>query len=234
MVRPAKTLTAAVAAYCTELHRIYASGGATGERSSYGPLANLLNAVGATLKPKVFCVGEMANQGVGHPDFGLYGARQAQRGRPRPDQIPERGVVEVKGADDDACLTATGQQVSRYRERYRLVLVTNLRQFVLVGEDNTGRPAKLETFQLAASAGDTPRLGPPSAAPWSRANIQSWQSGLQPPAPVEGCKEPVTAAAPCSPPEINPWKTFQGLSRTAERTYPRSVPQGKLLLPHAF
>ncbi|MCY4054472.1 MAG: hypothetical protein OXF67_01110 [Cyanobacteria bacterium MAG CAR4_bin_6] len=152
MVRPAKTLTAAVAAYCTELHRIYASGGATGERSSYGPLANLLNAVGATLKPKVFCVGEMANQGVGHPDFGLYGARQAQRGRPRPDQIPERGVVEVKGADDDAWLTATGQQVSRYRERYRLVLVTNLRQFVLVGEDNTGRPAKLETFQLAASA----------------------------------------------------------------------------------
>ena len=152
MTATSDNLTKAVAAYCTELHRIYASGGATGERSSYGPLANLLNAVGATLKPKVFCVGEMANQGVGHPDFGLYGARQAQRGRPRPDQIPERGVVEVKGADDDAWLTATGQQVSRYRERYRLVLVTNLRQFVLVGEDNTGRPAKLETFQLAASA----------------------------------------------------------------------------------
>ena len=152
MTATSDNLTKAVAAYCTELHRIYASGGATGERSSYGPLANLLNAVGATLKPKVFCVGEMANQGVGHPDFGLYGARQAQRGRPRPDQIPERGVVEVKGADDDAWLTAAGHQVSRYRERYRLVLVTNLRQFVLVGEDNTGRPAKLETFQLAASA----------------------------------------------------------------------------------
>ena len=152
MTATSDNLTKAVAAYCAELHRIYASGGATGERSSYGPLANLLNAVGATLKPKVFCVGEMANQGVGHPDFGLYGARQAQRGRPRPDQIPERGVVEVKGADDDAWLTAAGQQVSRYRERYRLVLVTNLRQFVLVGEDNTGRPAKLETFQLAASA----------------------------------------------------------------------------------
>ena len=152
MTATSDNLTKAVAAYCTELHRIYASGGATGERSSYGPLANLLNAVGATLKPKVFCVGEMANQGVGHPDFGLYGARQAQRGRPREGQLPERGVVEVKGADDDAWLTATGQQVSRYRERYRLVLVTNLRQFVLVGEDNTGRPAKLETFQLAASA----------------------------------------------------------------------------------
>ena len=29
------------------------AGGATGERSSYGPLAKLLDAVGATLKPKV-------------------------------------------------------------------------------------------------------------------------------------------------------------------------------------
>ena len=61
-------LTAAVAAYIAELGRIRASGGATGERSSYGPLANLLDAVGATLKPKVFCVGELADQGAGHPD----------------------------------------------------------------------------------------------------------------------------------------------------------------------
>ncbi len=49
-------LTAAVEAYFGDLGRVRASGGATGERSSYGPLANLLNAVGATLKPKVFCV----------------------------------------------------------------------------------------------------------------------------------------------------------------------------------
>ena len=47
-------LTAVVEAYFTDLGRIRASGGATGERSSYAPFANLLNAVGATLKPKVF------------------------------------------------------------------------------------------------------------------------------------------------------------------------------------
>ena len=89
-------LTAAVEAYFADLRRIRASGGATGERSSYGPLANLLNAVGATLKPKVFCVGELADQGAGHPDFGLYAAKQVQRGRPRKGQVPERGVkVEV-------------------------------------------------------------------------------------------------------------------------------------------
>ena len=152
MTATSDKLAKAVAAYCAELQRVHACGGATGERSSYGPLSTLLSGVGALLKPKVFCVGELANQGAGHPDFGLYGARQVQRGRPREGQIPERGVVEVKGANDDAWLTATSDQVSRYWERYRLVLVTNLRHFVLVGEDSGGRSTKLETFQLAESA----------------------------------------------------------------------------------
>ena len=147
-------LTAAVEAYFADLGRVRASGGATGERSSYGPLANLLNAVGAALKPKVFCVGELADQGAGHPDFGLYAAKQVQKGRPREGQTPERGVVEVKPADDDAWLTAAGDQVSRYWGRYRLVLVTNTRDFVLVSEAGSGHPAKLETFRLADSADD--------------------------------------------------------------------------------
>ena len=143
-------LTAAVETYFTDLGRVRASGGATGERSSYGPLANLLNAVGASLTPKVFCVGELADQGAGHPDFGLYAAKQLQKARPREGQTPERGVVEVKAVGDDAWLTVAGDQVSRYRGRYRLVLVTNTRDFVLVGEDATGRPARLETFRLTA------------------------------------------------------------------------------------
>ena len=145
-------LTAAGETYFADLGRVRASGGATGERSSYGPLATLLNAVGATLAPNVFCVGELADQGAGHPDFGLYAAKQVQQGRPREAQVPERGVVEVKAAGDDAWLTAAGDQVSRYWGRYRLVLVTNTRDFVLVGEDAAGRPTKLETFRLAADA----------------------------------------------------------------------------------
>ena len=148
------TLTAAVETYFADLGRVRASGGATGERSSYGPLANLFNAIGATLTPKVFCVGELAEQGAGHPDFGLYAAKQVQRGRPREGQTPEHGVVEVKVAGDNAWLTAAGAQVSRYWGRYRLVLVTNTRDFVLVGEDAAGRPTKLETFRLADSADD--------------------------------------------------------------------------------
>ena len=143
---------AAVEAYFTDLRRVRASGGATGERSSYGPLTGLLNAVGATLKPRVFCVGELADQGAGHPDFGLYTTGQVQRGRSREGQAPERGVVEVKPVGDDAWLTAAGGQVSRYWGRYRQVLATNTRDFVLVGEDAAGRPSRLESFRLAASA----------------------------------------------------------------------------------
>ncbi len=147
-------LVNAVVAYFTELGQVRASGGATGERSSYGPLANLLNAIGAMLRPKVFCVGELADQGAGHPDFGLYAAKQVRKGQPRYGQMPERGVVEVKAADDNAWLTAEGDQVSRYWNHYRLVLVTNTHDFILVGEDGSGRPVKFETFQLAEDADD--------------------------------------------------------------------------------
>ena len=148
---------AIVEAYLEDLRRIRASGGATGERSTYPPLANLLTAVGATLKPKVFGVVELAQQGAGHPDIGLYAARQVQRGQPREGQLPEHGVVEVKPPGDDAWLTASSDQVSRYWGRYRLVLVTNTRDFVLVGEDAASRPAKLETFRLAGDAEDFDR-----------------------------------------------------------------------------
>ena len=147
-------LTTAVEAYLADLRRVRASGGSTIERSYYPPLTNLLNAVGSTLRPKVFCISELAEQGAGHPDSGLYSAKQVQKGQKREGQIPEHGVVEVKPAGDDAWLTAKSGQVSRYWNTYRLVLVTNTRDFVLLGEDAEGRPARLETFRLADSADD--------------------------------------------------------------------------------
>ena len=141
--------------YLGDLRRIRVSGGATGERSGYVPLANLINEVGGGLRPKVFCVGELADQEAGHPDFGLYAAKQIQRGgRPKDDQLPEHGVVEVKSAGDDAWLTAESAQVSRYWGRYRLVLVTNYRDFLLAGEDANASPARLESFRLAVDGSD--------------------------------------------------------------------------------
>ena len=145
-------LRAAVEAYFDELHKVRASGGGTGELSYYPALANLLRAVGGSLKPKVFPVSNLSDQGAGHPDFGLYAAKQVKKGQPREGQTPEHGVIEVKPTTEDAWLTAEGAQVSRYWKQYRLVLVTNLRDFVLVGEDDAGRPEKLESFRLAEGA----------------------------------------------------------------------------------
>ena len=144
-------LTTAVEEYFSDLRLVRASGGATGERSYYPALTNLLNAVGDALKPRVYCVSELADQGAGHPDIGLYARRQVQKGTPRPGQVPERGVVEVKPQGDDAWLTASSDQVSRYWCLYRLVLVTNTRDFVLVGKDANGDPVTLETFRLSES-----------------------------------------------------------------------------------
>ena len=157
-------LTRMVEDYLTDLRKIRASGGATSERSYYPPLVNLLNAVGGALRPRVFCISELADQGAGHPDVGLYSGRQIQKGKPREGHSPERGVIEVKPADDDAWLTADSAQVSKYWDHYQLVLVTNTRDFVLLGEDASGKPAKLETFRLADSAeAFEDRLGKPRA-----------------------------------------------------------------------
>ena len=153
MAGTSEKLSNAVEAYFDELKKVRTSGGGTGELSYYPALAKLLGAVGGSLKPKVFPVSNLADQGAGHPDFGLYAAKQMQKGRTREGQPPERGVIEVKPTTDDAWLTADGAQVSRYWLQYRLVLVTNFRDFVLVGTD-AGCPEKLETFRLAESADD--------------------------------------------------------------------------------
>lgn len=66
-------MTDAVADYLAGLARNRGTGAARKETSYYGPLENLLNAVGQGLKPKVHCVGQLADRfGVGSPDFGLF------------------------------------------------------------------------------------------------------------------------------------------------------------------
>ena len=164
MAGTSATLRAAAEAYFDELRKVRASGGGTDELSYYPALRDLLRAIGGALKPKVFPVANLADQGAGHPDFGLYAAKQVKKRLPRESQPPEHGVIEVKPTDEDAWITADGAQVSRYWKQYRQVLVTNFRDFVLVGEDDAGRPKKLETFRLAESADEFWRnVGKPRA-----------------------------------------------------------------------
>ncbi|MDE2786644.1 MAG: hypothetical protein OXL37_08275 [Chloroflexota bacterium] len=88
-----------VEAYFTDPRLMHGSGSAIDERLLYVLLANLLNAVGGALRPKVFCVQDLANQGAGHPDFGLYTIRQAQKGKVKMVQKPELGAIEVRLVD---------------------------------------------------------------------------------------------------------------------------------------
>ncbi len=141
-----------VESYFKTIHEIRSTGGAVPETSYYPALANLLDAVGAELKPKVRCVSQVASTGAGSPDFGLYSEDQFQKTKdiePMKGQMPERGVIEVKGLKDDTWITAEGAQVSKYWGHYRQVLVTNYRDFVFLGQDDTGQQIKLETLRLA-------------------------------------------------------------------------------------
>lgn len=85
------------------VRRVHALGAGTPETAYYPALNTLFERVGASLRPKVLPVSQLANTGAGSPDFGLFAARQIQKGAPRPGQAPERGVVEVKGEPRRVC-----------------------------------------------------------------------------------------------------------------------------------
>ena len=81
-------LTTAVETYLTDLRRIQASGGATGELSYYGPLEKLLNDVGATLKPKTFCVAQLADQGPAIPTLACMQPSNSKEISPEKAKCP--------------------------------------------------------------------------------------------------------------------------------------------------
>ncbi len=143
-----------VEAYFTELRDIHRSGAGVKETSYYGALANLLNEIGKKLKPRVRCIISLQNAGAGLPDGGLFTPDQFPRpseDAPRQGQPPARGAIEVKGANEDAFQIAGTKQVQDYLERYRQVLVTNYRDFLLVGHDDEGRPCTYESYSLAGN-----------------------------------------------------------------------------------
>jgi SAM-dependent methyltransferase len=140
-----------VETYLSEMRELRSARAGVKEITYYTALANLLDEVGKTLKPRVRCVLQLQNRGGGNPDGGLFTADQFPKGSDEPAGagIPSRGVIEIKSTSEDAWITADGEQVSKYWGRYNQVLVTNYRDFVLVGRDSEGRQIKLETYRLA-------------------------------------------------------------------------------------
>ncbi|HQU44812.1 MAG TPA: hypothetical protein PK867_18500, partial [Pirellulales bacterium] len=72
-------------------------------------------------------------------------------GEPKPGQLPSRGAIEVKGTKPDVMAVADSPQVAGYLKTYGIVLVTNLRSFVIVDRGPNGRPTPREAFHLAAN-----------------------------------------------------------------------------------
>lgn len=140
--------------YLEDLYAIRSSGGAVKETSYYPALSNLLNEVGKTLKPRVRCIINIQNTGGGLPDGGLYSSEQFQKRSKdelREGQLPARGAIEVKSTGEEVKNVAGSEQVMRYANRYKQVLVTNYRDFVLVGVDHEGNVTNRETYSLAPS-----------------------------------------------------------------------------------
>jgi hypothetical protein len=120
--------------YLQDLAQTRATGANVKELSFYPALKDLLDAAGQELKPKVRSVLSLKNQGAGMPDGGLFTASQLRKVSEDAAlmQTPERGAIEVKSPKENVMEYAQGEQVTGYTRRYGLVLLTNLREFVLV------------------------------------------------------------------------------------------------------
>ena len=145
-------------AYLTELKTIRSTGAGVAETSFYPALSNLFNAVGKALKPKVRCIMQLQQQGAGMPDGGLFTADQFQRqavGQPKKGQLPARGAIEAKGTRPEVVDIAKTAQVvgdktkPGYLATYGIVIVTNLREFLIVERGPNGQPVERERFALA-------------------------------------------------------------------------------------
>ena len=150
----AKTPEQKIRRYLERMRDIRA-GNPVNEVAYYGALEELLNAVGAELKPQVHANFQLGQRGHGQPDFGLFAAGQIKRGRKNPDsdlrEKPDRGAGEVKGLADDLQELTRSEQVGKYLDGYGLVLATNYRGFALVERDRDGKPVILESRKLADS-----------------------------------------------------------------------------------
>jgi len=147
-----------IATYLAQIQLTRATKANTPETSFYPALKGLLDAVGSRLSPKVVCVMNLRNAGAGLPDGGLFGVDQlgvtdfsTDRGTNEAlHSIPSRGAIEVKGLSKTLAVLAASEQVTRYGNRYRHVLITNLREFWLIEHHGATNRVR-ERYSLATS-----------------------------------------------------------------------------------
>lgn len=138
--------------FFADIHDTHATGVGVKETSYYPYLSNLLNAIGKKLKPRVRCIIHPRSIGAGLPDGAMITADQKSDADDplAHGLIPARGVIEIKAPDEDAKDVVASEQVAKYLSKYGLVLVTNLREFVIVARIE-GQVTPLEAFTVAPS-----------------------------------------------------------------------------------
>ncbi len=203
-----------LAEFLAAVHGVHLSGAGTKETSYYTALDNLLDGIGETLKPKVRCVMQLKSLGAGNPDGGLFTADQFDRKTDAPKNVaaPARGVLEVKAPGEAVDFTAAGAQVAKYWDRYRLVLVTNLRDWLLIGERG-GQRVALERHVLA----DT------EAAFWALAEHPSRAQKERGPAFADFIARVLLHAAPLGEPKDLAW-LLASYAREAAHRVERATP----------
>ena len=142
-----------LAIYLSECRARRSTGAVTPETSLYGPLEQLLTTVGTMVRPGVRAFMSLKNRDGNMPDGGLFTPDQFDKDDVEAPvgQLPSRGVIECKTPKDDLLAIADSPQVSRYWNQYSQVLVTNYREFVLLGRDDAGQRVRYEHFVLADS-----------------------------------------------------------------------------------
>ena len=136
--------------FFTDVRDTHASGVGVKETSYYPALANLFNALGKTLKPRVRCIVHPHSIGAGLPDGALITADQ------KSQLLPTRSLKDSylsrrhrSKASKRRCPCDRQKRAgSKYIDKYGLVLVTTLRQFVIVVRVD-GKPKELESFTIA-------------------------------------------------------------------------------------
>lgn len=214
----------AVLTYFAEVRAIQATGAGVAETSYYPALFNLLNAVGAALRPRVYAVNHLSNLGAGIPDGGFFDATQLQRGEEQDalkGQLPSRGALEVKAPAEAVADIATGQQVAKYLNLYGLVLVTNLRGFALYATEN-GQPKLLESLEVA-----------PTPAAFTALLGNETQREAQAGPLAEFLTRALQAAAPLSTPESVAW-FLASYAREAKHRLNRTPLEALATLKHAL
>ncbi|CAN5296891.1 DNA methyltransferase [soil metagenome] len=149
-------MSSEIKTYLWRMSEIRRTGSAVKETSFYGTLENLLNEIGKSLKPKVRCVINLQNRGAGLPDGGFFTVNQFQKSSNEliKGQLPERGAIEIKGTKDEVRIIADTKQVNDYLHKYRQVLVTNYRDFLLVRLDENNAKEYLESFSIGETEAD--------------------------------------------------------------------------------